>query len=311
MHGSQLRPASHTGACGGRPGGRYDLVRAVWLTAMGAPAITGVEFCRLRRSAFSGNRTMMERWVPGYCAWPMTVRARGSRSRTASTWRGCRRRRAVPSSPRWPSLAEVDAAVVASAREGGARIVGKTKLTELCWSANGVNHWSGTPVNPRDPRRLPGGSSRGRRWRWRPARRTSRSAPTPAGRSGSRPPAAGSPGLKTTYGRISVKGVYPLAPVPGHRGPARRRRGRRRARDAAARAGRSPPRPRPPPLVAGRLAATGWDRRGRPRRRRRRRPGPARGRGRGHPRCPRSTSARCSTRPGCSSTRRGSGSTPT
>src|SRR5215469_5535985 len=54
-----------------------------------------------------------------------------------------------------------DAPVVASAREAGARIVGKTGLTELCWSANGVNHWSGTPVNPRDPRRLPGGSSSG------------------------------------------------------------------------------------------------------------------------------------------------------
>src|ERR1700735_3408278 len=57
--------------------------------------------------------------------------------------------------------AEIDAAVVASAREGGARIVGKTGVTELCWSANGVNHWSGTPVNPRDPRRLPGGSASG------------------------------------------------------------------------------------------------------------------------------------------------------
>ena len=57
--------------------------------------------------------------------------------------------------------AEADAAVVASAREGGARIVGKTGLTELCWSASGINHWAGTPVNPRDPRRLPGGSSSG------------------------------------------------------------------------------------------------------------------------------------------------------
>ncbi len=57
--------------------------------------------------------------------------------------------------------ANADAAVVASARAGGARIVGKTGLTELCWSANGINHWSGTPVNPRDPRRLPGGSSSG------------------------------------------------------------------------------------------------------------------------------------------------------
>ena len=54
-----------------------------------------------------------------------------------------------------------DAAVVAAARRAGARIVGKTNLTELCWSASGVNPWSGTPVNPADPRRLPGGSSSG------------------------------------------------------------------------------------------------------------------------------------------------------
>jgi amidase len=32
--------------------------------------------------------------------------------------------------------AEIDAAVVAAARLAGARIVGKTGLTELCWSAS-------------------------------------------------------------------------------------------------------------------------------------------------------------------------------
>ena len=54
-----------------------------------------------------------------------------------------------------------DAAVVAAARRSGAQIVGKTNLSELCWSAAGTNAWSGTPVNPADPRRLPGGSSSG------------------------------------------------------------------------------------------------------------------------------------------------------
>src|SRR2546429_7322663 len=54
-----------------------------------------------------------------------------------------------------------DAAVVATARRSGARIVGKTSLTELCWSASGVNPWLGTPENPVDPRRVPGGSSSG------------------------------------------------------------------------------------------------------------------------------------------------------
>ena len=44
-----------------------------------------------------------------------------------------------------------DAAVVAVARRSGARIVGKTSLTELCWSASGMNPWLGTPPNPLDP----------------------------------------------------------------------------------------------------------------------------------------------------------------
>src|SRR6201986_3330767 len=59
------------------------------------------------------------------------------------------------------SPAVADAPVVAAARRAGARIIGKTNLTELCWSASGVNSWSGTPVNPLDPGRLPGGASSG------------------------------------------------------------------------------------------------------------------------------------------------------
>jgi hypothetical protein len=46
-----------------------------------------------------------------------------------------------------------DAAVVAAARRSGARIVGKTNLAELCWSAAGTNDWSGMPVNPVAPSR--------------------------------------------------------------------------------------------------------------------------------------------------------------
>src|SRR5580693_3553738 len=57
--------------------------------------------------------------------------------------------------------ADRDAAVVAAARRSGAQILGKTNLAELCWSAVGTNAWSGTPVNPADPRRVPGGSSSG------------------------------------------------------------------------------------------------------------------------------------------------------
>src|SRR6202020_2267035 len=115
--------------------------------------------------------------------------------------------------------AEIDAAVVASAREGGARIVGKTGLTELCWSANGVNHWSGTPVTPRDPRRLPGGSSSGSAV----AVATGEADVgfgTDTGGSVRIPAACcGITGLKTTWGRVPVPGVYPLAPSLDTVGP--------------------------------------------------------------------------------------------
>src|SRR5712672_4536471 len=117
------------------------------------------------------------------------------------------------------SPAAADAPVVAAARRAGARIVGKTNLTELCWSASGVNPWSGTPPNPLDPRRLPGGSSSGS------------AAAVAAGEAdvalgtdtgGSvRIPAAccGIAGLKTTWGRVPLTGVWPLAPSLDTVGP--------------------------------------------------------------------------------------------
>jgi amidase len=153
--------------------------------------------------------------------------------------------------------ADVDAAVVASAREAGARIVGKTALTELCWSATGINHWSGTPVNPRDPRRLPGGSSSGSAVA---VARGEADVAFGTDTGGSvRVPAAccGVAGLKTAYGRIPVKGVYPLAPSLDTVGPL--------GADVAAvelgmrllEPGFTVP-PGPAALVAGRLMVTGF-----------------------------------------------------
>ena len=54
-----------------------------------------------------------------------------------------------------------DAACLAGARAAGARIVGRTNLHELALGVTGVNQWYGTPVNPLDPARVPGGSSSG------------------------------------------------------------------------------------------------------------------------------------------------------
>jgi amidase len=112
-----------------------------------------------------------------------------------------------------------DAAVVAAARRSGARIVGKTNLTELCWSAVGTNPWSGTPVNPVDARRVPGGSSSGS------AVAVATGAAdvalgTDTGGSVRIPAACcGIVGLKTTWGRVPVDGVYPLAPSMDTVGP--------------------------------------------------------------------------------------------
>ncbi len=117
------------------------------------------------------------------------------------------------------SPAARDAAVVAAARRAGARIVGKTNLAELCWSASGVNPWSGTPVNPADPRRIPGGSSSGSAVAVA-AGEADVALGTDTGGSVRIPAACcGIAGLKTTWGRVSVDGVYPLAPSLDTVGP--------------------------------------------------------------------------------------------
>jgi amidase len=112
-----------------------------------------------------------------------------------------------------------DAAVVAAARRSGAQIVGKTNLSELCWSAWGTNAWSGMPVNPADPRRLPGGSSSGSAVAVA-AGEADVALGTDTGGSVRIPAACcGVVGLKTTWGRVPVEGVYPLAPSLDTVGP--------------------------------------------------------------------------------------------
>ncbi len=112
-----------------------------------------------------------------------------------------------------------DAAVVAAARRSGAQVVGKTNLAELCWSASGMNAWSGTPVNPADPQRLPGGSSSGSAVAVALGE-ADVALGTDTGGSVRIPAACcGVVGLKTTWGRVPVEGVYPLAPSLDTVGP--------------------------------------------------------------------------------------------
>ncbi|WP_066956871.1 amidase family protein [Streptomyces lushanensis] len=57
--------------------------------------------------------------------------------------------------------AQADAAVVAALTAAGMVCVGKTNLSPLAFSGLGVNPHFGTPPNPYDPARVPGGSSSG------------------------------------------------------------------------------------------------------------------------------------------------------
>jgi aspartyl-tRNA(Asn)/glutamyl-tRNA(Gln) amidotransferase subunit A len=57
--------------------------------------------------------------------------------------------------------AEADAPVVRRLRAGGAVIVAKTNMTEFAFSGVGINPHYGTPGNPADRKRIPGGSTSG------------------------------------------------------------------------------------------------------------------------------------------------------
>jgi len=108
--------------------------------------------------------------------------------------------------------ATTDAACMAGARAAGARIVGRTNLHELALGVTGVNPWFGTPVNPLDPTRVPGGSSSGSAV----AVATGEADVAYGSDTGGsvRIPSAccGTAGLKTTWGRIPLDGVWPLSP---------------------------------------------------------------------------------------------------
>jgi amidase len=115
--------------------------------------------------------------------------------------------------------AAVDAACMAGARLASARIVGKTNLVELAFGTSGINEWFGTPRNPLDSARVPGGSSSGSAV----AVAIGDAVVAYGTDSGGsiRVPSAfcGVSGLKTTAGRIPLAGVRPLAPSLDTVGP--------------------------------------------------------------------------------------------
>jgi amidase len=110
------------------------------------------------------------------------------------------------------SPAARDAACLASARGSNVQIVGKTNLTEFALGTSGLNEYYGTPVNPLDHFRIPGGSSSGSAVAVADGSADVAFGSDTAGSV--RVPAAccGILGLKTTYGLVPLTGVFPLSP---------------------------------------------------------------------------------------------------
>jgi amidase len=101
------------------------------------------------------------------------------------------------------------AAVVRSLLDADCRIVGKTNMHELAYGVTGINRWTGTPVNPRAPGRVPGGSSSGSAVAVA-AGLVDFAVGTDTGGSIRIPSACcGVYGLKPSFGRVSRAGVHP------------------------------------------------------------------------------------------------------
>ena len=118
--------------------------------------------------------------------------------------------------PQWLEAHEPAGGTAAAVRallDAGATVIGKTVCDEFFFSITGANAHYGTPVNPRAPGRLPGGSSSGS------------AAATAAGAcdiglgsdtGGSvRVPAAlcGIYAIRPTHGRVSLAGAMGMAPT--------------------------------------------------------------------------------------------------
>lgn len=107
--------------------------------------------------------------------------------------------------------ARTHATVVQAVLNAGCRIVGKTVLHEFAFGMTGVNPWAGTPVNPKFPDLVPGGSSSGSATAVAGGR-VDFAIGTDTGGSVRLPAACCSIfGFKPTFGRIDRSGAIPAA----------------------------------------------------------------------------------------------------
>lgn len=111
-----------------------------------------------------------------------------------------------------------DAPIVRDLRRAGALLVGMTALHEFAFGVTGVNRYTGTPANPYDSERVPGGSSSGSAVAV--AEGSARFAVGTDTGGSVRIPAAlcGVVGFKPQHGSYPLTGIFPLAPTLDHVG---------------------------------------------------------------------------------------------
>ncbi len=111
------------------------------------------------------------------------------------------------------------AGIRAAEREKRVQIVGKTNLHELAFGATGINKAFGTPLNPVRADLVPGGSSSGSAVSVATGEADVALGSDTGGSVRIPSACCATAGLKTTHGRVSIEGVWPVAPSLDTIGP--------------------------------------------------------------------------------------------
>ena len=116
-------------------------------------------------------------------------------------------------------IPETDAFVVEKLKQAGALIIGKTNTHEIALGVTGNNPHYGTARNPWDKTRIPGGSSSGSAIAVATGMALGALGTDTGGSIRIPASLCGVVGFKPTYGRVSLRGVFPLSWNLDHVGP--------------------------------------------------------------------------------------------
>jgi aspartyl-tRNA(Asn)/glutamyl-tRNA(Gln) amidotransferase subunit A len=112
-----------------------------------------------------------------------------------------------------------DSAVIRKLKQSGALIIGKTNTHEFAFGVTGVNPHYGACRNPWDQNRISGGSSSGSAVAVASGMALGALGTDTGGSIRIPASLCGVVGLKPTYGRVSLRGVFPLSWNLDHTGP--------------------------------------------------------------------------------------------